>query len=383
MFRALVLTAFTLAAQATWAIMDFSYLETDLTGPGEEHYSVVIVRNTTHSVLAPDSYAREHEAKRMAAEGQNWAFEKFAEHYPGYSKEDLEKLKKQYSLEDPRMSRFVIYTGGIQGPHSKIVGHLVMVHDDRKTNLPMDNVFGRISREIPKFKMYPNFGGLFEGGIYENMELTGGLVQMMEFITTKKDLNAILHLLALADQQTGAGDRLPWVAVPEEFRPEGVGKPAALYRNRKRTGLVQKPVPAPEGDLFELKPSTYVLYCDERMVAYYESLGFKVHREKGRLRDMRISHRDFIEIPVRSRLFAPAHKKIQERHGLVYFTRTVTHPDQATAWPILPVSTGVKSRSAGQELDFWRPWPFKFDLHPFDESSMKVWRCKMSMKGSS
>ena len=308
LIAALILSLCSLAQ----AKMDMEYFETKSGTPGQENYSIFVIRNIPdHFSYANDAWSSE--ALKLARRARDWSYERFKEVYPNYTEAELDDLKKKDHLEDARSSRIVVMKNDGTG---EIVGSLKVLYDDGKTPLPIDQIFGRIPRPVPAFRSHTELNSR-NGHVTQNKVVTGAVVQLMEFIATKRDLNALLHIMAATDLATGQFSRK--VTIPKELHPENVSNHAIKWttdqngKHRFDRATVET---------FSLAPEVYVLYCDERLIPYYESLGFQKFSQNGKLFGMQISHNQFMQIALESPLFKPNRQKLQNRGGLNWFNQT-------------------------------------------------------------
>ncbi|MGZ3746453.1 MAG: hypothetical protein ACXWRE_03820 [Pseudobdellovibrionaceae bacterium] len=202
-------------------------------------------------------------------------------------------MKKEDLLEAPRAARIVV-----MNETGEIVGTLKMIYDVGNTPLPIEKVFyEKILRPEP------HLGQLFfdaVAGSYtlSKQNLSGSLVQMMEFVSTRKYLNALLLLVAEIDT---------WLKQDNYF---------TQVEKSKLPKIIQEQLMKNNFPTITIWPEEYVLYCDTRLVPYYESLGFRTFQQKGKLFAMKMSRDGFVHIVENSPLFRSSNEKLIEGGGL-------------------------------------------------------------------
>ena len=249
-------------------------------------------------------------ALRLAKLARAWTQDQFIKAYPDYSVAEFEAMNHT-PLNDPREIRVI----ALKGDSDEIVGSLKLVYDDRKTPLPIEEIFGPYHRPLPDYHMYTEYD-LSTWGLKNSPQVTGEVVQLMEFVVDKSargDLNSVLHF-ASEYALAGSEVKLPTVSIPKERRPKGM----------KRSDFYGRYMPGgetPDNTPFEnhvLMPAQYVLYCDSRLVPYYQSLGFNEFARKGeKLHAMVISREQFAQISMASPFFKRAYNKL-DTMGLAF-----------------------------------------------------------------
>jgi hypothetical protein len=289
-------------------------IDADQSGTGEPIEAIVV----RHSVLFDRlSLADQMELKKTAYDwsqkARDWSFLQFQKAYPEYTEEEFNKLKQADPLEDPRSTRIILIKGDGSG---EIIGSLKAVYDDGKTGLPLESpeYFGRLERPEPQIEDFPMLLPP-NGKMHSIPSLVGGWVQLMEFVAVQRDLNAIL--VSLAEMEIFLREPKDFqMAAIEDLSMEALDAIEENIDSLKRDYQKGK---------FAMRPQTYFLYCDERLVPYYQKLGFKVFIQKGKLYGMSMDRKTFSQITLTAPLFSAARSKLEKRGGVKWVTGPEPH----------------------------------------------------------
>jgi hypothetical protein len=278
------------------AKMTVEYMDFKASDQGIE-YRIAVIKDTNfqHSTFYQGARGPE-EARKLAERARDWSYSQFAQYYPDYSAAEFEELKKHDILEDPRSVRVIVMKTDGSGD---IVGSLKFVYDDLHTPLPYE-------AEFPLTRPKHGFREFFEydsstWGLKSSLQLTGQVVQVMEFVIDKNargDLNAVLHFASELDFSFYTM-RMLTEDVPKSQQPKEVR--AQRARESAWGGAPTR---------FIVHPEDYILYCDARLVPYYASLGFEDVQTKGKLHGMKISREKYARISMQSPFFRRAYNKL-------------------------------------------------------------------------
>lgn len=266
-----------------------------------ENFRIAIIRNDRNysSEHDPKKIRGEAVARSLAEHAHDWVKELFKKEYPDFTDEDFKGLNDQLAVDDPRITRIVAMRAD---DPMQIVGSLVLVYDDLKRELPYDAAMGKYQRPTIDFRNFTEYD-MMTWGFSTTRQLTGGVVQLMEFVvdpSARGDLNAVLHF-ASEYELTGHIPDLPEVSVPHWRLPKGT----------TRQDFLGKHTPVRQFDsAFWVLPEEYILFCADRMVDYYLRLGFEIIERRGKLIGMKISRQNFIKISNESPFFKRSYKHL-------------------------------------------------------------------------
>jgi hypothetical protein len=308
--------------------LEYFQVDKDPSGTGEP-LEAIVVRNSVLFDALPT--AQKIELQKKADEwnrkGRDWSFEQFRKAYPEYTDAEFEKLKEADPLQDPRATRIILMKGD---GSREIIGSLKAIYDDGISNLPMERAeyFGPLKKPEPEVREFPLLLPP-TGKLHPVTSVVGGRVQLMEFVAVQRDLNAILVSLLEMElflREPGDFQRVAIDGLDIETL-DAIENNLKVLRKDYRDGR------------FAMRPQSYLLYCDERLVSYYQRLGFKDFIQKGKLHGMSLDRRSFSEITFGSSPFAGARAKLEQRGGVKWAPSADPHylkktNERVTFWPV-------------------------------------------------
>jgi len=220
--------------------------------------------------------------------------------------------------------------------------------------------FGRLKRPEPQIEDFPMLLPP-NGKMHSAPSLIGGWVQLMEFVAVQRDLNAIL--VSLAEMEI-------FLREPKDFQMVAIEDLSikALDAIEENIGSLKRDY---QKGKFAMRPQSYFLYCDERLVPYYQKLGFKVFVQKGKLYGMSMDRKTFSQITLTAPLFSAARSKLEKRGGLKWVIGSEPHylnkgKERISFWPLKSEQSDIKKEfmsDQGPGTDIV--------LHSYDSSGLK------------
>lgn len=235
-------------------------------------------------------------ALKLIQFSQNKIFEDMKLKYPEYDPATFDAMKAEDLLLEPHSARIIVREAFGK---RNIVGTLKLTND-YKAHLQLEDFLGW------KFPRPPLHFIFLEGSDPETgknfavrPELHGGIVQIQEFTVSKKKVSALLHLVA-TDFAFHRMESYPLIVVDQALARQAAELTHGLW------------LPS---SVETVHPDTYVLFCDARLVPYYESLGFKKFQEepiKEKYFVMTTSVSQFRRIAKEHFIFRTGRKSIEE-----------------------------------------------------------------------
>jgi hypothetical protein len=308
--------------------LEYFQIDKDQSGTGEALEAIVIRNSVLFDALpAAAKVELQKTADEWIRKGRDWSFKQFRKAYPEYTDAEFEKLKEADPLQDPRATRVILMKG--DGSH-EIIGSLKAIYDDGRSNLPLEGAeyFGPLKRPEPEVREFPLLLPP-TGKLHSVTSLMGGRVQLMEFVAVQRDLNAIL--ISLLEMEL-------FLREPGDFQMVAIDELDIETLNAIENNLKALRKDYRNGR-FAMRPQSYLLYCDERLVPYYQRLGFKEFIQKGKLYGMSLDRRNFSEITLNSSPFAGARAKLEQRGSAKWMTGADPHylkktNERVTFWPV-------------------------------------------------
>lgn len=272
----------------------FRLREFSLFLPPKEYFIQIIVTDPNGFRYDEES-PRGKKLVRIAEEGQEFAFEGFKEFYDPsiYTPQVWEEMKANHPLFPGHSARIIVRNFE---PDGKVVGHLLMVHDDER-GVPLDSLWN-IQRpplrwvEVPESILYRGFP------IPENRyQVIGGLTQFLEFRSSDRNMVPFVHMIAttlafspssfpiLKDLPVSM-QKSPWVNAAKGIRPKRVW------------------------------PSKIIIECDLKLKRFYESLQFTVDEKtspSGQRIKMEADIDKFLRARFSSRLISPMQDQLYQQ----------------------------------------------------------------------